>query len=70
MNGKENFYVEDNYMDYSHLGCYFIGSRNYKRGNCWMAPFIADYKIQLRERPVVTLAVTVIVLFILFKLLF
>ena len=41
-----------------------------KEGTGWMAPFIAEYKIQLRERPVVTLAVTVIVLFILFKLLF
>lgn len=41
-----------------------------KRRADWVDPLKTEYKIQLRERPVVTLAVTVVVLFILFKILF
>lgn len=41
-----------------------------KEGADWIAPLKTEYKIQLRERPVVTIAITVVVLFVLFKILF
>lgn len=41
-----------------------------KEGSGWLAPFVAEYKYQFKERPLVVIVVTIVVVLLLIKLLF
>lgn len=41
-----------------------------KEGSSWLDPFKAEYKYQLRERPLITIIVTILVCVVLWLILF